>query len=389
MRPRISLRFSPLASTRAARVETSRSRARDRPIAPRVHPRDRDDGAFARARRPRARSLPSRDPPRAPRAALESIHRPVAIRSRSLLPNAGDDDALHLYRTNTGQLLKTLYSKKYGCSCVTFTHASQAVVYASKVKTASAQPQKDHALRYHSLHDNTYLRYFVGHADQVVSVAMSAKTDQFLSAAKDRTVRLWDLRTNVCNGVIRCATTPSVACDAQGLIFAAATDDGEVKLYDARGYDQGPFTTFRVGAKDRVTGHAPRVTCAKFSPDGEFLLCVAGGVMYVLNAFEGDETMRINVGAETGGMGQGKDAAGASGNNLEACWTPDGQYVLSGGADSRVHVWSAKTGGKVAVWGSRHAGIPSSIRWAPGMMLAASACTEGGCALWIPQNMGA
>ncbi|EEH60425.1 COMPASS/Set1C complex protein [Micromonas pusilla CCMP1545] len=309
--------------------------------------------------------------------------------TEDVMVTVGDDDALHLYRTNTGQLLKTLYSKKYGCSCVTFTHASQAVVYASKVKTASAQPQKDHALRYHSLHDNTYLRYFVGHADQVVSVAMSAKTDQFLSAAKDRTVRLWDLRTNVCNGVIRCATTPSVACDAQGLIFAAATDDGEVKLYDARGYDQGPFTTFRVGAKDRVTGHAPRVTCAKFSPDGEFLLCVAGGVMYVLNAFEGDETMRINVGAETGGMGQGKDAAGASGNNLEACWTPDGQYVLSGGADSRVHVWSAKTGGKVAVWGSRHAGIPSSIRWAPGMMLAASACTEGGCALWIPQNMGA
>ena len=47
---------------------------------------------------------------------------------------AGDDDALHLYRTNTGALLKTLYSKKYGCSCVTFTHASQAVVYASKVR---------------------------------------------------------------------------------------------------------------------------------------------------------------------------------------------------------------------------------------------------------------
>ena len=81
---------------------------------------------------------------------------------------------MHLYRTNTGTLLKTLYSKKYGCSCVTFTHASQAVVYASKVKAASKDPRKDHALRYHSLHDNTYLRYFVGHTKQVVSVSMSA-----------------------------------------------------------------------------------------------------------------------------------------------------------------------------------------------------------------------
>mmetsp|Transcript_13247 Transcript_13247/g.32149 ORF Transcript_13247/g.32149 Transcript_13247/m.32149 type:complete len:343 (-) Transcript_13247:315-1343(-) len=305
--------------------------------------------------------------------------------SEDVMVTVGDDDALHLYRTNTGVLLKTLYSKKYGCSCVTFTHASQAVVYASKVKAASKDPKKDHALRYHSLHDNTYLRYFVGHTDQVVSVSMSAKTDQFLSAAQDKTVRLWDLRTNACSGVVQCRTTPSVAYDLQGLIFAAATDDGEVKLYDARGYDKGPFTTFAIGTKDSATGNKPRVTCAKFSPDGELLLMVAGGTMYILNAFEGNEVMRINVGGETGGMGQGKDAAGETGNNLEACWTPDGQYVLSGGADSRVHVWSVKTGGKVAVWGARHAGIPSSVRFAPGMMLAASGCTEGGCALWIPQ----
>ena len=30
--------------------------------------------------------------------------------------------------------------------------------------------------------------------------------------------------------------------------------------------------------------------------------------------------MRINVASATGGMGQGKDAAGAGTNNLEACW---------------------------------------------------------------------
>jgi hypothetical protein len=32
------------------------------------------------------------------------------------------------------------------------------------VKAASKEPKKDHALRYHSLHDNTYLRYFIGRA---------------------------------------------------------------------------------------------------------------------------------------------------------------------------------------------------------------------------------
>ena len=240
---------------------------------------------------------------------------------------------------------------------------------------------------------------------------MDAVTDEFLTASADGTVRLWDLRNPACNGVIRCGTTPCVASDLQGLIFAAATDDGELKLYDARKYGQGPFIDFQVGSVDPGTGKRPRVTCAKFSPDGEGVLCVAGGTMYIIDAFKGDELMRINVGAETGtfisilvwaitcrmtscfvcftgGMGQGKDAAGATGNNLEACWTPDNKCLLSGGADSRVHVWSAVNGAKVATWGARHAGIPSSVRWAPGMMLAASACTEGGCALWIPTAGG-
>ena len=260
-----------------------------------------------------------------------------------------------------------------------------------QVKAAGPDLRKDHALRYHSLHDNTYLRYFVGHTGQVVNVSMSAKTDQFLSASVDKTIRLWDLRTNQCNGAVRCATTPAVAYDMQGLIFAAATADGEVKLYDSRGYDKGPFNTIQIGGVggvvDPTTGKLPRVTCAKFSDDGNDLMCVAGGNVYIHSAFAPfAEVMRINVGSETGGSAGGKHFGQEGGGvDLDACWTPDGQYVLSGGADSRVHVWSVRSGRKVTTWQSRHAGIPSVVRWAPGSMMAASACTEGGCALWIPQ----
>ena len=40
----------------------------------------------------------------------------------------------------------------------------------------------DHALRYLSLHDNKFLRYFQGHSLRVTSVCMSPKSDLFLSA---------------------------------------------------------------------------------------------------------------------------------------------------------------------------------------------------------------
>ena len=53
-------------------------------------------------------------------------------------------------------------------------------------------------------------------------------------------------------------------------------------------------------------------------------MCVAGGTMYIHDAFDFSEKMRINVAMETGGTGSGKEAAGISGANLEACWTPTG-----------------------------------------------------------------
>lgn len=50
-------------------------------------------------------------------------------------------------------------------------------------------------IRYLSLHDNKYLRYFKGHKSRVTSLCMSPEDDTFMSASEDKTVRLWDLRS--------------------------------------------------------------------------------------------------------------------------------------------------------------------------------------------------
>lgn len=55
----------------------------------------------------------------------------------------------------TCRKLKTLYSKKYGISHARFTHKPTNIIHAST--------KNDHALRYHSMHDNKYLAYFQGH----------------------------------------------------------------------------------------------------------------------------------------------------------------------------------------------------------------------------------
>jgi COMPASS component SWD2 len=174
--------------------------------------------------------------------------------------------------------------------------------------------QWDDSLRYLSLHDNRYLRYFKGHRDRVVSLAMSPADDSFISASLDNTVRLWDLRTNACQGLLRRTGRAATTFDSQGLIFAVATTNNTVKLYDLRSYDKGPFAAF-------VVEHLQQVTWAgiKFSNDGKYiLLSTTASPIFLIDAETGEKRQvyetRINNHQSV----------------LEASFSPDAQYVLSG-----------------------------------------------------------
>ena len=107
------------------------------------------------------------------------------------LITASDDESLHIYNTVSGKKHKSIFSKKYGVDLIRFTHHSSSVICASKNSW-------DESLRYLSLHDNRYLRYFKGHRDKVVSLALSPTSDFFISGSLDNTIRLWDLNSNSC-----------------------------------------------------------------------------------------------------------------------------------------------------------------------------------------------
>ena len=238
--------------------------------------------------------------------------------SGRLLVTSSDDETLRLYNTDTATSGKVLFSKKYGIDLVRFTHSADAVICASKNNWDGLFRHNLLALfllylcftsllffivfffhtetiRYLSLYDNSYLRYFKGHRDRVLSLCMSPAADIFISSSLDATVRLWDLRQNGCQGVIHMprSTVASrgtpwslAAFDPSGSVFAVAAphdtpNSSEVKLFDAAQFERGPF------CETTVEGVSEAVSI-QFSPDGKrILLLTTGRKLLLLDAAPG------------------------------------------------------------------------------------------------------
>ncbi|XP_072025757.1 WD repeat-containing protein 82-like isoform X2 [Amphiura filiformis] len=274
------------------------------------------------------------------------------------LISSSEDDSIVIYDCLEGKPKKTLYSKKYGVDLIRFTHAVNTVIYTSN--------KVDDTIRYLSLHDNKFIRYFPGHTKKVVSLSMSPIDDSFLSGSLDKTIRLWDLRSPNCQGMMNLQGRPVASFDPDGLIFACGINSEMVKLYDLRSYDKGPFTTFKL-QQDRDCDW----TSLKFSNDGKkILISTNGAVIRLVDAFTGQPMQTF--------MGQ----MNQKGLLLEASFTPDAQFVLSGSQDGKLHVWHAESGSKVATLQSKEENPIHCVQFNPKFMMVATSSQHS--AFWIP-----
>lgn len=245
------------------------------------------------------------------------------------LVTAAQDEAIQLYDCKQGKHSKTLLSKKYGVHLARFTHKSTNIIYAST--------KENDVIRYLSLHDNSFIRYFRGHEDRVVSLELSPTDDNIISASQDNTVRLWDLKSPTCQGLLHVPAPALAAFDPTGQIFTVSSHvTGSVMLYDLRNFDKEPFSTFTLTddgflSKFSYPPRMPQWTKIEFSNDGKHLLVATDGeAHYILDAFTGDLKFRLNGHIPT------NNRLVTSG---EACFTPDGKHVVAGSGDRSLVFW--------------------------------------------------
>jgi COMPASS component SWD2 len=102
----------------------------------------------------------------------------------------------------------------------------------------------------------------------------------------------------------------------------------------------------------------------KFSGDGKYiLLSTTTNAIFLLDAFTGDTKQVYSSFVNSNNL------------TLESCFTPDGQYVVSGSEDGSVHVWETLTAKEVAVWRG-HTGPVNAVQWSPTSVMLASADTN-------------
>lgn len=278
--------------------------------------------------------------------------------------SSSDDDSIIIYDCDKGTLKRTLNSKKYGVDLIHYAHGGNNNVSNNVIHSSN---KIDDTIRYLSLHDNKYIRYFTGHTKKVVSLNMSPIDDTFLSGSLDKTIRLWDLRSPTCQGLMTLGGRPVANFDPEGLIFSVGINSEHVKLYDLRSFDRGPFITFKLPQEKDCDW-----TGLKFSPNGKMIMIYTNGnVIHLIDAFNGKLLYTL-----TGHVNNKRLP-------IEASFSPDSQFVFSGSTDKRVYCWNADTGKRLAIFQTpEHQGPIQCVQFNPKMMMLATACQV--MSFWIP-----
>ncbi|OUM54221.1 hypothetical protein BVG19_g3579 [[Candida] boidinii] len=253
--------------------------------------------------------------------------------SGQFLISSGIDETLQLYDTKKGKHSKTILSKKYGCHSAKLVHREKNCIFAST--------KEDNSIKYLSLIDNSFIKYFKGHKSQVLNIELNPIDDQFISISMDNTVRLWDLKIANSQGLLSVKLPKLLAYDPSGLVFAIYSEfDNSLNLYSTSEYLKGAFLKIDIKSEISETGIGSSLlnfTSLEFSNNGKFLLLSSSinNVILLIDSFTGKIIKKLIVDNNNNKL-QERPFINSTGN---VSITPDSKFIFAGCGDNTIKIW--------------------------------------------------
>jgi WD40 repeat protein len=210
-----------------------------------------------------------------------------------------------------GPLIRTLSGHSFWVNAVTLTPDGQRAVSASK----------DRTLKIWDMKSGRELQTLTGHSDWVRAVTLTPDGRQAVSASRDRTLKIWDMKsgrelqtlTGHSDGVNAVTLTPDGQC------AISTSDDNTLKIWNME----------KGRELQTLTGHSDRVNAVTLTPDGRQAISASR-----------DRTLKI------WDMKSGRELQTLIGHSdwvNAVTLTPDGQQVVSASDDNTLKIWDMES----------------------------------------------
>eukprot|EP01117_Protostelium_nocturnum_P007903 TRINITY_DN2822_c0_g1_i2.p1 TRINITY_DN2822_c0_g1~~TRINITY_DN2822_c0_g1_i2.p1 ORF type:complete len:414 (-),score=122.93 TRINITY_DN2822_c0_g1_i2:38-1102(-) len=234
----------------------------------------------------------------------------------TILATGGADKLLKLWDTRSQYQPRTsLHGATQSIMSVDFSYNDEMVLAASN----------DNTVRIWTIQTGRTKYTLTGHEGKVMSASFTPDSNKIVSGSHDRTIKIWDLTKGYCIKTVFCfSSCNSLALNGEGKMAISGHFDHQLRCWDIRSGEC---------IKEMDDVHTTQITSVSLSPDGTQVLT---------NSRDNTlKTVDIRTYSQVGSFSDENYKSGANWNT--ACFSPDGQYIVAGGNDGKVFIWSTLT----------------------------------------------